>query len=342
MPAGSSLFMRWRFVLGLLIALNATWYPKGAAAAADAGATLADQAADAFWWGDFEELERLYALARSSSQRTAAGATQIQEFRAGVSRPLRGNTADSDAYYVQVLALTRQWTQRRPASPLAHLLYARALYGQAWFVRGGAYAGSVPPQAMAEFEKGIRAAVEHLTTHWNEVRSDPTAHVYLIMVGRSAGWSANQLWAIARDGLDKNAEDVGIYEELMFSLLPEWGGTYQQVDQVVQEALARTSKTRGLELYAALYQHFAIHLSARLFKESLADWVRMKQGFRELLAKYPDPAIVNRFAMAACLAQDKDTLNELLDRIADKPLLREWGRGSSQPYDTCRRWARGG
>lgn len=83
-------------------------------------------------------------------------------------------------------------------------------------------------------------------------------------------------------------------------------------------------------------------LEAGFFRETHARWDKMKRAFDDLLARYPDPINLNRYAMLACLAEDKAVAAKLLDDIGDAPLVRQWGGNPTgqRRFDACRRWAR--
>jgi len=300
-----------------------------------------DQAADAFWWGDFDELERLHAQLRNSDQRNERGTLLLHEFRSGLNRVFDGYDHDTSAYFVEIEALTRQWATEHPRSALAHAMHARALYEHAWSYRGTGYANAVPPHAWADFRKYIRLASDHMATHSSVVMTNSTSHVYLLLIGRADGWPPERLWRIALDGLKLNPADDGIYFAFLTNLLPKWGGSAASIELFVQEVVARTRKDRGMEMYARLYSAAASdQFRHQLFTESEAKWTSLKAGFREIVARYPDPANINRFAYFACLAEDKATMLELIDKLGDKPVLRQWGSNPSRTYETCMRWAR--
>ena len=308
----------------------------------DEADSIEDRAMLALWWGDFAELERLYDKAKRSSSRTASGRVELALFRRGISRALNGSDNDAAIYFSQVESLTRQWVAEHPRSPLAHLLYARSLYARAWNYRGAGYASKVSPQAWADFRKYIRMAEEHLSCHSSVVISDSTTHIYLLMLGRSSGWSREQMWGIAQDGLRRNPDDDGIYEEMLFSLLPKWGGNAEAMDRVIQDAVERTKNARGLEMYARLYHFVATDISAELFTQTKADWKKVKAGFDDFVARHPHPLNLNAFAFLACLAQDKPVAADMLKQIGDSPLIKQWGGGSSgrAHYESCKRWVR--
>ncbi len=303
--------------------------------------TLADQAANVFWWGEFQALERLNAPLRQPGQRDAGGVAKLRAFRQGLNRvfDVKGAT---EPYHAQLDALTLEWARQQPTSALAHVLHAKALAAHAWWYRGGGYANTVPPKAWAEFEKYLRQAAEYLAANASTAFSDSSAHLALIAIGRGIGWSADRVWSVAQDGLLRNPDDDELYFAALQSHLPKWGGTPVSLDRFIQDVVARTRKERGLELYARLYAEAArAQFEARIFSESAAQWPLMKQGYEDWVQRYPEPAKLNRFAYFACLAEDKATLLDLLEKIGSKPALDDWGRTPLPTLQTCKRWAAG-
>jgi hypothetical protein len=343
MNSPTSLGIRQR--LGaLFIALAAASAMATTAPAAQAAPveSVEEGAADAFWWADFEKLEALYARARQSHVRDAQGKRDIDHFRTGVARVFNGHDSDSSAYFAQLVHLTRSYAEAHSQSSLAHVLVARALYARAWAVRGGGYAREVPPPAMAAFAKDVRAAEQYLADHASAVMGDTTAHIYLLMIGRSAGWSHEKHWAVLRDALRRDPDEWGVYSEMMVTMLPKWGGDADQLEAIAQDAVKRTEQTLGQAMYAAVYMTAVDDFEADFFRQTHARWGKMKRAFDDLLAHYPDPINLNRYAMVACLAEDKPVAAKLLDDIGNAPVVREWGgnpRGQRR-FDACRRWAR--
>lgn len=317
------------------------------AAGAPAEDTVADfrpRAAEAFRWGDFAELQRLQHEAMARRDRSAEGVTASDCFSAGLGGVFNGEADKTPPYFEQVERQTRRWVDDNPQSTLAHALYVRALYARALNYRGSGYTSMLTEQARRDFDKQITRAVDHLAAHSTLMFRDSTTHVYALMVGRSVGWPQAQLHAIALDGLAKGGRDDAIYEELLVSLLPKWGGSPEAIDAWVREAVERTRATRGTELYAVLYRFVADELAGGLFTRSAANWPKFKQAYGELVAKYPDPIHLNRYARVACIAQDKATSAELLAKIGDAPRLSAWAWGSDgvRNHESCKRWVRGG
>ncbi|MEO5685919.1 MAG: hypothetical protein ABIR54_01040 [Burkholderiaceae bacterium] len=296
---------------------------------------IADDAAHALWWGDFDRLEAQYRAVRQSTDLVDGGAPRLQWFRVGLARVFEEDDA-TDPYYAQLEAMTQAWATAHATSPLAQLLYARALFARGQALRGGAYSRQVPAAAMREFERYLQLALDQLDSHADLLKDESTADVYMMMFGRWQGWKFDRLHALALDTLARNASDGAGFAELATASLPKWGGNPHRVDEVVREATRRIKPAAGMATYAYLYDDFESEFDGELFSASEVDWPTMKRGFRDRMTRFPSQYALNRFALEACLAQDRATTVELLDQIGPKPLQRAWGNR----FESCRRWAR--
>jgi Domain of unknown function (DUF4034) len=327
----------WRLGMAAVLAWALT---TTAAAQTETWPTIDKRAEQAYWWGDFDQLQRLHDQYLRPGERVPTGALKLSAFGAGLSRVVNHKIKQRTEYLAELEALTLRWTQQHPRSSLAHSMHAEVLMAVAWSYRGTGFANTVPPQAWAEFRTHVQRAVDHMVKHADTALSTSEGHVTMLNVGRAAGWTHERQWAIAQAGLKLSPHDDRLYLKMVLSLLPKWGGSGQQVDRFINEAVERTKAERGLELYARLYHEAAVgQYGAALFAESGADWSRMKQGFEDLLGRHADPFNVNRFAYYACLAQDKPTTLDLMGRLGATPDLDAWGDNAAGTFETCKRWA---
>lgn len=296
---------------------------------------IADDAALAFWWGDFDKLEAQYRAVRKSTDIVDGGTSRLQWFRVGVARVFEEDGA-TDPYFAQLEAQTHAWAIERPRSALAQLLYARALYARAYSFRGGDWASKVPEPAMREFKRIMQLEADQLASHADVLKEESTAAVYQQMVGRNLGWDFEQLHALALDAVARNPVDDAGFLELSTASLPKWGGSPRRFDAVVHDMMKRVRPDAGMAMYAFYYDAFADDFPGELYASSDADWSVMKRGFRDWMARWPSEYMLNRFALQACLAQDRATTLELLARVGTNPQKRAWGNR----FETCRRWAR--
>lgn len=303
--------------------------------------TLRRDVAGALWWGDFAAVERLYAQALQDHRRIDDGQTVLSVLRGGLNRVFNYAPVSED-YHRHLVALTAQWVAEHAQSPLAHVLHLRARYSLAWWHRGTGYANTVSPDAMKAFQAELRAAVDHLTAHAGVVLQHSSGHQLALMIGRSVGWSPDRLLAIAEAGLQLAPDDDGLDSQMVFSLLPKWGGSAAAVDFYINRAAERAGPQRGPAVYAELYSEAAKdQFEHQLFADSGAQWPRMKDGWQQLLDRFPTAYNVNRFAYLACIARDRPTLVELLPRTGGERFERRaWGANPLRTAEGCRRWAR--
>jgi hypothetical protein len=333
-----------RRLAAIVATVSALWITPGQAQPRppNDGPALVGEANGHLWWGDFESLERLHREVDGPGKLDADGLARIQRFREGVGQVVRDLRETGDAYLVELEALTLRWATERPLSALAHTLHARTLVARAWAYRGDGFARSVTPEGWRQFALHLDRAARHLASVDAVVETDSSAHRELLVVGRGLGWSLAQQQRIAERGLRANPDDIGLWGQLVVSALPKWQGDAAEVDRVIRRAAQATQGRRGDDLYARLYADAADgDFSHALFEDSRADWPRMRKGFRDMLQRWPDSTLNwNRFAYVACLARDRETLSEALDRVKDKPLLEAWGNNARRTFDGCQKLAR--
>ena len=108
---------------------------------------------------------------------------------------------------------------------LGHIEIARG-----WKARGGGYADSVTAEGWKEYHAQISKARDHLETAWKQQPDQPYAAADMIRVAMDSGPGSA---ANARLWFDRTVKArfdyLGAYGTYKFSLLPRWGGSYQQM-----------------------------------------------------------------------------------------------------------------
>lgn len=326
----------WLWVMGLCLA---------AASAVRAAPTteedgVADAAVAAMWNADFAELERQHTLYQQPGQRTAAGRSKLVLFREGVARVLDGPKAAPEAYFSEMEALTLHWVQRHPGSALAPVLHAQALQARAWWHRGSGFSGKVSPDAWEPFQRHIRRALEFLSARESTALATSSGYTLLLELARASSAPQESLRALALAGLKLNLDDEGLYRAWLVAVLPKWGGSQVQVDRVINEVVRLTAPLHGEIFYARMYAWAGDwEFGTRVYADTGAEWLRVREGYRQLVKRHPAPSNVNGFAYQACLARDKATLLDQLDQIGAQPELGVWGDNARATFENCRRWA---
>ncbi|MYM69950.1 DUF4034 domain-containing protein [Pseudoduganella sp. FT55W] len=329
--------MKFRHLLPALL-LCAT----GAAGAADES-PISKQATQAFWWGDFAALEQQNATLRQPGHVGSDGVPEIDWFRTGLTEVINEEAVNQEAYLQELEKLTLQWARDYPKSALAHVLYARVLVAHAWAYRGGGFAKDVPPEAWKDFQTYLQRATQYLLDHAEVALSDSYGHYTLLVIAKATDWDDKQLWDIVNDGLQRNPDDASLYFTALTAILPKWGGDVKRLDKFIRKATEQTRAQFGSGMYARLYSAAAEEeFGHALFQNSHADWPTLKQGYEDMLARYPSDGRRNRYAYMACLAKDKPTLLAQLDLLGDKVAPASWGPNPQRSLEGCQRWAKQG
>ena len=304
------------------------------------GSAVYSAASLALHWGDFAEAERLFKAARAQPRRTSAGLWEVVQLYRGFENGLSTNRGLRVRQAEHTVALSAQWVQQHPRSPLAHALHVVTLTNLAWAHRGSGYANTVAPQAWELFRAALDKATAHAVQHGDVLLSDGLGFQALLVVARGASWDDRRTQAIYEQGILRFPDEDLLHFTQLTNLLPKWGGSARQVDQHIQAAAQRTRAPFGPALYARLYTAAAREqFEHALFADSLARWERIDAGYAEMTARYPHAGHFNSWAWMACQARDRKRLLEVLEKIGPEPDLDFWGSNAQEAYDTCKAWA---
>ena len=303
--------------------------------------TVPELVETAYRWGDFAELERLYAIYGKAGVRSElTGTPRVLHFWMGINAINNSKLRVTDEYYQQLDALTRQWAHKYPQSVLAQLLYADTLMTHAFAHRGGGYANTVSSTAWTEFRKYLDLALVQLQKTEALAAKDSTWNKSMLAIGRNLDWDRKDLMAVFEAGIAKNPDDDDLYFVMLETLLPKWSGDLKTIERFIAWADKNTRQKRGLEMYARLYAGMSYsEVYQTLFTSTSASWTSMKIGFEDRLKRYPHTDHRNMYAYFACMANDRPALQEQLDLIGDKfdPIF--WGIYPERTFEACKKMA---
>lgn len=335
-----------RFSLALCAGLMCGWLALGQPAHAQTPdkpkpPTVPDQVEAAFRYGDFVELERLYAIYGKPGERSPlTGNPRVEHFWMGIGKVSDSGLHVTGEYYAQMDALTRKWALDHPQSVLAQLLYVNSLSAHAWFHRGGGYANTVSPASWAEFGKYLGLALDHLRRNQELAAKDSSWNSLMLNVGRGLGWEIDRLMAVFEKGIAKNPDHDALYFLMEESLLPKWGGDLDLVERFITSVTKSTREKRGMEMYARLYAGLSYaETKQSLFSATHASWPKMKAGFEDRLSRYPHTDHRNMYAYFACMAKDKQALQEQLKLMGDGFDRIFWGDSPERSFEECKAMA---
>lgn len=342
MSTTSNTQRRARRVCALVLATALAWAgPVGAANDQPAVPSVQQAATEAFWTGDFAALDKMNAAYRQPGPLETNARNRLDYFRRGTSAVFSYVVKNSEAYLSELDALTLQWARDNPQSAYAHILHARSLLAHAQSYRGTSYVKDVPPEAWAYYQRYVDQAFAYVKQHMDLVSTDSSGHLVLLEIGRGLSWDQARMEAIAEAGIARNPDDIQLYFMVALGLVPKWGGNPKVLDTYIRKVTAATSAKFGAGMYARLYADAMDNqFGAALFESSYADWDRMKQGYEDMLARYPDGAARrNNYAYVACIAKDRPTLQRLLGEIGTGFIAGSWGVNPQRAFETCTKWA---
>jgi hypothetical protein len=302
-------------------------------------AAISASTRQAFVRESFSELNEVSRRYRMEKSRTSSGLWQLTSFYAAIAAEIgkQSKAQEREAAFRKLEDKTRRWALKYPDSPAAHIIHSMVLIDHAWAYRGDGYSSTVEPQSWAPFRRYIAKARVNLETHKDVAAVDPRWYETMLTIARAESWDRSQFDRLLAEALDREPLFYQTYFMALEYLLPKWHGGTLEIEAFAQDAANRTSQWDGRGLYARVYWFASqTQFQHELFSDSFVDWSRMKEGFDDVVAKYPDAWNLNNYAKFACLAKDKAKTRELLDRIESDVVPEAWDPPSLRTW--CARW----
>jgi hypothetical protein len=303
--------------------------------------TIVTSVQNAFLQERFTELDQLSRGYRTDKSRTSSGLWRLSIFYGGLDTAMDAQTEgmERETAFRELERRTAKWAQKSPDSPAAHIAHSLALIDHAWAYRGNGYADTVKPESWAPFQRYIAMARENLEAHKLVAAVDPRWYSTMLTIARAENWNRRQFDSLLAEAFDREPLFYPTYFAALEYLLPKWHGGKNKIENFAQSAVRRTSKEEGRGMYARIYWFAAqTQFQNELFADSFANWPRMKEGFNDVVAKYPDAWNLNNYAKFAYLAKDKPQTRELLKRIGSEVVPEAWTPQTLQAE--CEEWAR--
>jgi hypothetical protein len=279
---------------------------------------------------DFPRLEEMSARFRSEKSRTPSGLWHLTLFYTGIDALAeRQKRAAPEGYidsaFEMIEGTTQKWMRKFPDSPAAHIVHAGVLITHGWAHRGGDYASKVKPESWAPFRKYIAMAREHLEKHKEVASRDPRWYEIMLTIARAQSWERDEFEKLLEEAVNREPLHYQTYFMALEYLMPKWHGDLGEIETFAQDATSRTQGQEGQGMYARIYWYASqSQFANNLFEDSQAVWPRMKAGFEDVVARYPDPWNLNNYARFACLARDKGKTKELLERTQASIVPEAW------------------
>jgi hypothetical protein len=276
----------------------------------------------AFETEDFASLDAILHPGNGQLVSFDDGGSRVEGVVGGLS-----SLFDRAATHAPALSRLAMWRRQFPQSDGPDLVEALLFQSWAWQARGHGYAKDVTPQAWADYAQRVEMADAALTDAADRSQRSPAYYPLAISLGVDQSKDRKQLQQFVDFGLQDFPEYFPPLRAMLRGLLPKWGGSYAQIDDFVQDVEDKVPVERRLEMYARLYTTLA-GLEGDdfdLFLDTVAEWPKMKQGYEDMLGRYPESDwLRNLYAGIACRAKDVELYRALTAELGDRVLPEAW------------------
>jgi hypothetical protein len=229
-----------------------------------------------------------------------------------------------------------RWKAAVPTSYFVAFVQARILYADAWNARGSGFVGSVSKESWELFRIRLQEAEQVLRDAPQALKDTPLWHNLLLAIVQDGPRNASEADAVFEDAVSRWPTYFDFYEVRLTRLVPQWGGSWDQVESFITKWSIELARTEGSSLYARLY--VSIKNQGYSPEQTAMNWARMNASFKDLTNRYPSPNFKNLYASYACFARDKATFSAAMRKLSRGELNpRDWLSGHS--YEACMRWA---
>lgn len=314
-------YLRLLVALGVLLTLQ---LPVARAQQLD-GPTVVRQTHDDFRAGRFDLLEAAAQRYRADKSVSPSGNRLLGSFYDAL-RNTRGIYGVQDFRAVEnQRKQIGAWLTAYPRSGTAKLALADLEITHGWLIRGTGMAASVSTPQWEGFYRQLKRAYDQLLEIEDFAADDPQWRATMLQIATAHGAPDAVFDWLATQALDQDASFAPTRSAILRRRLPEWGGSWEAYDQAIDDMTARTAASHGQAIYALSYWDLAdTRFGDHIFKQSLAKWPRMRQGFQDLVARYPSDVNLNAFGAFACLARDLETLRPILARLQGRMNAAQW------------------
>ena len=229
------------------------------------------------------------------------------------------------------------WHQRYPESATAPVARAASLVGYAWQARGTGWTSEVSKDGWHSYDKMLQEARAVLEVAAEKSQRCPQWYAVMQSVALGQGWERDEYDRLFAEAVAREPSYYDYYLRKGYFLTPRWFGRRGEWEQFAEEASKKYDEKEGLTLYARI-AWFNDILFGNIFRESAIQWPKMRDGFREIVKRWPDSVWnKNNFCRFACTAGDHATAAALFAQLGEQLDYDVWH--SRSQFEAARRWA---
>ena len=261
--------------------------------------------------GDFDAYHRAFEAARAGGVIAGNGKPLYALVHDWFHEPFLALPEDEESVSVQEdeLAPFRAFFHRSP-SAFSAATYADAMRAMAFVRRGSAWGHEVRGDQWQSYQTLLREADDVLDSH-----RDPADFSWRMSDYRRSANEGNfetfkarfeRVWLMDRYNIDLCRSHARM-------IMPRWlGRDEHDLENFARRAAELTSDRFGLGFYALIHQANT-EVGDHELEDTLCDPDLVKQGFEDLLARFPAPSVMNLYADALEWMGDTEALADLLE-----------------------------
>lgn len=254
---------------------------------------------------DFATLSVMEDDFRSTRARTSVGIWKLAVYYNGLRSYLSAGLqkGDTGCQYRQAQFVQR-WASADPRSPAPVIMDSAFHLLRAWCLRGDGFADTVPVAVNPEIRKDVAAAYDLLEKNKTTASIDPEYYSVKLSVMILQGVSKAAFHDVIEEATGREPYYNSTYFNAASYYLPNWGGSYEEVEAFARYAAQRTRATYKSAYYARVF--WSLDKCRCGYLENAVDWPTMKQAMRDLYESFPIPENGQYFADLSCRMRDGD------------------------------------
>jgi len=267
--------------------------------------------------GNYDALEALAVDAWASAERTASGEWLLNAYYAAFDEDLTKRDVDAHQHRRQQIL---NWCEARPESAHALTALLSITVDLAWAHRGTSYIGKVSRKDRGELLR-LMTEAEELARRLAQRTDLDSAMLYQISrvatsVAPRFDGDLLSVFALA----ERMAALEGDYHHAYFGLvrktLPRWGGSVEEMDQLLAIVTASLPAEQRAQAYYHMANSVLVRYGSKEYVKFDFDWALIRAGYESWINRWPSYDLSrHQFAAMAYLEGEHDVVRHELGSV---------------------------
>ncbi len=241
----------------------------------------------------------------------------------------------TDEQWEQQREIFQRWCEKKPDSITAHIALGRFWEMYAWRARGGGYARSVSADGAAKFNERVKLAQSVVEQARALKEKDSQLCDLEMQLAIDTGALREQVERIIQDALAIDPADRGVVIHAARYFYPRWYGRPGELEKYAMHAYQLTRKHWGTIVYGQIAWNARLQHGPSFLDDFNLSWDLVKQGLNEYTDRYTEmTAAQEHLARMACFKGDRETARAAFLKF-DHPNPAVW---PPTQYAAWRRW----